>query len=81
MIPFCVLNTKKKKRLADADAESRCYESYRLHCLHLPILKWMEFNMYYSKLFFSDSVNMYLIHRIAGEVLSHVKLMTSLKDK
>ena len=36
--------------------------------------------MYYSKLYYSDSV-MYLIHRIAGEVLSPVKLMTSLKDK
>ena len=36
--------------------------------------------MYYSKLFYSDSV-MYLIYRIAGEVLSPVKLMTSLKDK
>ena len=36
--------------------------------------------LYYSKLFYTDSV-MYLIHRIAGEVLSSVKLMTSLKDK
>ena len=36
--------------------------------------------MYYSKLYYSDSV-MYLIHRIAGEVLSPVKLMTSRKDK
>ena len=77
MIPFCVLNTKKKNGLEIMSLAAMQVTGYTVP-IFLFLKGWSY--IHYWKLFYSDSV-MYVIHRIAGEVLSSVKLMTSLKDK
>ena len=79
MISFCVLNTKKKNGL---QMQMQSLAAMQVTGYTVSIFLFLNgwSYMYYSKLYYSDSV-MYLIHRIAEEVLSPVKRMTSLKDK